>query len=100
MPTIVPDREVLASRGEIDRGDVAEGGTCRWPVCERGERWEVHLGVVRTPLHKQNCGTYETHLVFLGVARDGEQLRVVVEAEGRNWGCEVRDGFQETGFVG
>ena len=37
MPAVVPDREILASRREIDRCDVAEwSARCR-PICESGE---------------------------------------------------------------
>lgn len=58
-------------------------------------RWGIH----RVRVREQRCGkierkTHETHLVFFGVAGDGEELRVVVEASGSNRCGEIAYRFE------
>ena len=43
--------------------------------------------------------THQTHLVLFRVACHGEQLSVMIEAKGRDWGGEVSDCFQDTRLV-
>lgn len=43
--------------------------------------------------------TYHTHLVLFCFARDGDQLRIMVEPKGSDRGCEVVNRLQEFWFI-